>query len=137
MTFHGVVADTHAIIWYLDSPAELSLAATVALDNTANDPSRRIYLSAISLIEMRYLTEKGKIKPSVLPQVLAEIDHPQTILEVIAIDRALSEQLALIPPATVPEMPDRIIAATALLSNLPLVTADNKIRALTNVLTVW
>jgi PIN domain nuclease of toxin-antitoxin system len=58
---------------------------------TANDPAQRIYLSAISLIEMQYLTEKGKIKPSALPQVLAEIDHPQPILEVIAIDRALSD----------------------------------------------
>jgi PIN domain nuclease of toxin-antitoxin system len=137
MTYQGVVADTHAVIWYLDSPVELSPAATIALDNNANDPAQRIYLSAISLIEMRCLTEKGKIKPSILPQVMAEIDHPQPILEVIAIDRDLSDQPALIPRVTVPEMPDRIIAATALLSNLPLVTADNKIRALTNVLTVW
>ena len=137
MTLHGVGADTHAIIWYVDSPADLSPAATAALDNAANDPAQRIYLSAISSIEMQYLTEKGKIKLTVLPQVLAEIDHPQPILEVSALDRALADQLALIPRATVPEMPDRIIAATALHSQLSLVTADTKIRALTNVPTVW
>lgn len=79
----SVIADTHAIIWYVDSPADLSPAATMALDAAANDPAQRIFVSAISLIEMQYLTEKGKIKPAVLPKVLAEIDDPQPIIEVI------------------------------------------------------
>jgi len=42
-----------------------------------------------------------------------------------------------IPGETVPEMPDRIIAATALSLNLPLVTRDLKIQALTNLKTIW
>lgn len=133
----SVVADTHAIIWYVDSPADLSQVATVELDSAANDPTQRIFMSAISLIEMQYLTEKGKIKPTVLPAVLAEIDNPQPIIEVIPIDRAVAGQLALVPRTSVPDMPDRIIAATALLLNLSLVTADTKIRTLLNVVTVW
>lgn len=135
MSAHGVVADTHAIIWYVDSPADLSAGATNALDNAANDATQRIYISAISLIEMRYLTEKGKIKPAVLPAVLAELDDPQPIIEVVPIDRA--DYLATIPRNTVPDMPDRITAATALVLNLSLVTADTNIRSLTNVVTVW
>lgn len=133
----SVVADIHAIIWYVDSPTDLSQAATSAMDASANDPIQRIFLSAISLIEMQYLTEKGKIKSTVLPKVLAEIDTPQPIIEVISIDRKVSDCLALIPRLTVPDMPDRIIAATALLLNLSLVTADTKIRALSNIVTVW
>ena len=39
--------------------------------------------------------------------------------------------------ATVPEMPDRIIAATALHLNAPLITRDHKIQALQNVQTLW
>lgn len=133
----SVVADIHAIIWYVDSPTDLSQAATSAMDASANDPIQRIFLSAISLIEMQYLTEKGKIKSTVLPKVLAEIDTPQPIIEVISIDRKVSDCLALIPRLTVPDMPDRIIAATALLLNLSLVTADTKICALSNIVTVW
>lgn len=72
-----------------------------------------------------------------LPAVLAEIDNPQPILEVIPIDRRVSDSLGQIPRLTVPDMPDRIIAATALLLNLSLVTADTKISALSNVVTVW
>jgi PIN domain nuclease of toxin-antitoxin system len=134
---HGVVADTHAIIWYVDSPPELSPDAATALDAAADDDTQRIYLSAITLVEMQYLTEKSKIKPTVLVQVLAEIDAPQPIIEVIPLDREVADHLALIPRAIVPDMPDRILAATALTLNLPLVTADTKIRALTSVATVW
>ncbi|MBP6824135.1 MAG: PIN domain-containing protein [Acidobacteria bacterium] len=133
----SVVADIHAIIWYVDSPTDLSQAATSAMDASANDPIQRIFLSAISLIEMQYLVEKGKIKPTILPKILAEIDNPQPIIEVVSIDRQVIDHLALVPRLTVPDMPDRIIGTTALLLNLSLVTADTKIRALSNIVTVW
>lgn len=42
-----------------------------------------------------------------------------------------------IPRATVPDMPDRIIAATALHLDLPLITSDTDIRKLTNIEVVW
>ncbi len=42
-----------------------------------------------------------------------------------------------IPSETMPEMPDRIIAATSLSLNLPLVTRDLKIQSLTNLKTIW
>jgi predicted nucleic acid-binding protein len=48
----------------------------------------------------------------------------------------VADALALVPRAIVPDMPDRIIAATALYLNLPLVTADHKIQA-SNVQTIW
>lgn len=35
------------------------------------------------------------------------------------------------------EMPDRIIAATALYLNFPLITRDHKIQALQNIQTIW
>jgi predicted nucleic acid-binding protein len=39
--------------------------------------------------------------------------------------------------AEVPDMPDRIIAATALNLNLPLVTHDHKILATSVIQTIW
>ena len=48
----------------------------------------------------------------------------------------ISTSLRQIPRAAVPDMPDRIIAATALALELPLVTRDGKIRA-SNVETIW
>jgi PIN domain nuclease of toxin-antitoxin system len=67
----------------------------------------------------------------------SKIDDPQPIIEVIPIDRVVADHLAGIPRNTVPDMPDRIISATALTLKLSLVTADTNIRALSNVMTVW
>ena len=44
--------------------------------------------------------------------------------------------LAQIPRNEVPDLPDRVIAATALLLGLALVTRDGKIRA-SHIETIW
>jgi len=49
----------------------------------------------------------------------------------------IAQTLAQIPRTMVPDMPDRIIAATALHLNLPLVTKDRKIQALQSIQIVW
>jgi predicted nucleic acid-binding protein len=57
-------------------------------------------------------------------------------LEVIPLDRGIAEAVAQIPLTMVPDMPDRIIAATALFLKLPLVTRDHKIQA-AEIETIW
>jgi predicted nucleic acid-binding protein len=44
--------------------------------------------------------------------------------------------MALINRDSIPDMPDRIIAATALHLGVPLISRDAKIRA-SNIATVW
>ena len=46
------------------------------------------------------------------------------------------EAMARVPRAVVPDLPDRMIAATALYMGLPLVIADHRIRAAGQP-TVW
>ncbi len=133
----SVVADTHAMIWYVDAPQELSPAATAAMDAAANTGGEYIFISAITLVEMRYLVEKDRIKAMVLMRVEQELDEPDPMIIATSIDRTISDALASIPRVIVPDMPDRIIAATALALGLPLVTRDTEIRRLTNVTTVW
>jgi PIN domain nuclease of toxin-antitoxin system len=52
----AIVADTHAIVWYLVEPERLSQVALDALEGSiaAGSP---VYISAISLIEICYLTQ--------------------------------------------------------------------------------
>lgn len=133
----SVVADTHAMIWYVDAPQELSPAATAAMDAAANTGGEFIFISAITLVEMRYLVEKNRIKAMVLTRVEQELDEPDPMIIATSIDRTISDALASIPRAIVPDMPDRIIATTALALGLPLVTRDTEIRRLTNITTVW
>lgn len=132
----SVIADTHVIIWFLENPAKLTPAADAALRNAVIDPHERIFVSAISLIEIQYLIEKQRIPTPVLTNLLAELKQPDSILDVIPVDLQLAVNLGTISRTDVPEMPDRIIAVTAVLRNLPLVTADERIRA-SGVSVIW
>ena len=133
----SIVAHTHAMIWYVDAPHELSTSATAALDAAASTDGEYIVISTITLVEMRYLVEKNRVKASVLARVEQELDEPDPMIVVASVDRTICDALASIPRDIVPDMPDRIIAATALAMALPLVTRDTEIRELPNIASVW
>ncbi len=131
-----IVIDTHVLIWYLLDPARLSTTATAALQN-AEAALATVYVSAITLVELRYLIEKGTFTEAGYQAALAKFNDPFNVLKVATLDWVTADTMAQIPRATVPDMPDRIIAATALTFNLPLITRDTKIRRLTNITTIW
>ncbi len=132
----AIVADTHAIIWYLVEPERLSQIALNALEGSiaAGEP---VYISAISLIEICYLIEKRRIASDLLQRILAVLNESDPSLIVVPIDLAISIAVQNIDRDIVPDMPDRIIAATALHLNLPLVTRDRKIQASQSIITIW
>ena len=132
----AVVADTHTIIWYLRSPEKLSTNAVNALDNALNN-DESIFISAISIVEISYLVEKNRIPSSSLEQLLQIIDDPLVNLFVVPLDTPVAKAFTQIPRDIVPEMGDRIIAATSLYLGLSLVTKDHKIRNLSNIQTIW
>ena len=132
----AVVADTHAIIWYLRGPEKLSINAVTSLDNALNN-GESIFISAISIVEMNYLVEKNRIPTGSLEQLLQLIDDPLVNLVVVPLDTPVAIAFTQIPRDVVPEMGDRIIAATSLYLGLPLVTKDHKIRNLSNIETIW
>ncbi|MBX3243450.1 MAG: PIN domain-containing protein [Acidobacteria bacterium] len=130
-----LVIDTHIVIWYFNLPALPSSAAqTAILSATLNG---KIYISSISIIELIYLSEKGKIPIDIINDLRKAIDDPATAFQLIGVNRDVADELANIPRSTVPEMPDRIISATALSLGLPLITADSAISKLTNITTIW
>lgn len=130
-----VVIDTHIVIWYFADATQLSKPAETAIDNA--EANGIIYVSAITIVELIYLTEKGKIPPDVLDLLRDALDDPTTAFRLIEISREVADEVENIPRPIVPDMPDRIIAATALHLNLPLATKDHKIQALQNIQTIW
>ena len=54
----------------------------------------------------------------------------------IPVDAAIAQTLALVNRESIPDMPDRIIAATALHLGVPLISRDGKIRA-SSIKTIW
>ena len=131
----GVLADTHAILWYLTADARISRAATAAMDNatTVGDP---VFVSAITMVEIQYLVEKGRLSADDQRIVVAAVDDVQNPARLVPVDRIVVDTLGQVNRDEVPDMPDRIIAATALALGVPLLSRDRKIRA-SSVETIW
>ena len=132
---NDIVADTHIIVWYLFLRSKLSRDASHRLDQSAQNG--RILVSSISIVELVYLIEKGRVPGGVLPKLMQTINDPLDAVDLLPVSQTIAENIALIPRNLVPDMPDRIIAATAISTGLELVTADARIRSLQNVKTVW
>lgn len=109
----ALVSDTHSAIWYLEDSPELSFAAAKAMD-AASDNDQPIYVSAISLVEIAYLIDKKRIAEQKLQDLLAALNDAANSFRLFPVDLFVAQALRRIPRDEVPDMPDRIIAATAL-----------------------
>ena len=85
---------------------------------------------------MVYLVEKGRLPMVALERLMAALENRVVGLRVAPLDIDVTKFVQQIPRDTVPDMPDRIIAATALRLGLPLVTRDKRMRA-TGIEIIW
>jgi PIN domain nuclease of toxin-antitoxin system len=131
----ALLLDTHALIWLLHGDSRLSANARQAIDSVTELRSQ-VAISAISLIETAYLEEKARIPAGTLAAVLSLLDTPEPTLVEIPVGRQIVAALLGIPRDQVPDMPDRVIAATALHLSVPLVSRDRKIQT-SQVETLW
>jgi PIN domain nuclease of toxin-antitoxin system len=129
------VADTHAALWYLLRNPRLSATARSFMDDAAN-AGHDIVLSAISLAEIVYLVEKGRLGASAYDELRKALNDPDFVLEEAPLTGEVVETMRQVPRADIPDMPDRIVAATALYFGVPVISRDGRIRA-SNVRTVW
>ncbi len=132
----SLVTDTNALIWHLFDPIKLSPKASAAFVQAIKTKSP-IYVSIISLVEVTYLVEKGRFSKKVLEGIKNVLINPMLAFTDVPLDFNVAKALEQIPRDIVPDMPDRIIAATALYLNLPLVTSDHKIQASPQISTIW
>jgi len=108
----AVVVDTHSITWYLAKNPALSKAAEAALDR-ASAEGHPIYVPSICLVELTYLVEKGRLPASARQILIRALDDPNGPYALAALDRRVSEALESVARSEVPDLPDRIVAATA------------------------
>ena len=129
------VADTHTALWYLYKNPRLSVAARTFMDDAAQ-AGHDIALSPISLAEIVYLVEKTWLPVSAYEDLKAALADPGYVIEEAPFTADVVEALRQVPRAEVPDMPDRIVAATAVYLRVPLISRDGRIQA-SNIHTVW
>lgn len=129
------VADTHTVIWALLSPERLSPQAKEVFQQ-AQRRRLKMAVPSICLVEVTYLVEKGRLDAATRDFLLQALQDPESVVELVPLDFGVANALADVPRDQVPDMPDRIIAATAVHLGLPLVSRDRKIRA-SSVTTIW
>lgn len=120
------VLDTRSVIWYSHSPGSLSAHALQAI-RSAVAKSRLIFVSVISLVETIYLVERGRLPVEALRRFQNALKSPKFGVLIQPPDEAVAEMVYRVPRAAVPDMPDRVIAATALYLGLLVVTRGQAI----------
>jgi PIN domain nuclease of toxin-antitoxin system len=125
----SVLADTHIVLWYLQASPRLAESTVKLLDDVVshNEP---ILVSAVTLIELRYLAEKGAFTDAEVDAIHAAFQAEGTGFDVVPIDSGVAWAVGRIPRDAVSDPWDRIIAATALVCDAPLVTYDRKLQGL-------
>ena len=134
-----IVLDTHVVIWWVNGDLErLSVTAREAIDQACSvAAAQNLLVSAISCWEVAMLVQRGRLALSM------DCDRWLTLLSAIA----AVELVPLTPTVavTATQLPgdfhadpaDRFLVALARQRNIPLVTADSKIRDYPHVQTLW
>jgi PIN domain nuclease of toxin-antitoxin system len=129
------VTDTHALIWYLEDSPRLSQAANQVFDQLDRGEIF-IYIPTICLVEIVYLQERGRIAPNLKAQLETELLAGNSNLILTDLTAQVVNSLESIPRNNLPDMPDRIIAATALHLGLPVISRDSKMPS-TGLNVIW
>ena len=113
----------------------MSVAAGEFIDRAA-EAGRRIVVSSISLAEIVYLIEKNRLPANAYTDLKAAPDDPDHVFKEAPFRVEVVDAMLQVPRTDVPDMPDRIVAATAVYFGVPVISRDGHIRAST-VQTVW
>jgi len=123
-----LLLDTHIWIWSSSQPERLSARVARQLNN----PENEIWLSPISIWELRLLHDKGRVR--LIPDAVSWITDNLSRLKIR--EAPLTFEVALaVSSLNLPhnDPADGFIAATAKIFGLTLVTADEQLAKLTDI----
>jgi PIN domain nuclease of toxin-antitoxin system len=126
-----VLLDSHVLVWLALDAKRLSRPAAKAIH-----ASRRRLLADISLREVAVLSMKTVVLDGNIHEWLTSAIETFD-LEVIAIDPRIAARSTHIAQNFHGDPADQLIAATAIEFDVPLITADAKLRASPALRTIW
>ncbi len=129
------VADTHTVVWYLYADKRLSATAQAFITNTLSSGDE-IDISSITLVELVHPIERQRIAVETLTTLASEQDSAHSVFAEIPLNLSIIRTLTRVDRNQIPELPDRIIAASALHLNIPVIRRDHKIQS-SAIQTIW
>lgn len=120
------VVDTQCLLWYIARDRRLPKTIKQAFD-AARDGQAQILVPSIVLVEALFLMQRQRMAGNVVAELLSLPETPDGSIQVIPLDMAVVRAVQAFGPAAVPELADRIIAASAYATGLPLMTVDSEI----------
>lgn len=130
-----IVLDTHALVWWAVGDRRLSARALRAIRGAAKTGA--VIASAVTVMEIATAVRRGRLTLSVpFEQWLADLRAlPELRFEPVSAE--IAALAGSFDGAMHGDPADRIIAATARALGARMVTADERLRGLADVVTVW
>lgn len=129
-----ILLDTHVVIWWVNGDHHnLSKTALAAIEN----PDQTRLVSAISCWEVAMLVQRGRLGLRI------DVAHWCSLLEsiprlrLVPLSPAVAVAASQLPEPFHPDPADRFLVAQARDLNVPLVTADSKIRTYPHLQSLW
>jgi PIN domain nuclease of toxin-antitoxin system len=129
-----IVLDTHAWLWWLSDPDQLSRRARTAIDASH---SAGIHVSSVSAWEVTLLVRKGRLTLRMPVEEWIARSEGLPFLRFVPVDNRIAVRSNALPAPMHDDPADRIIVATALVLGAGLVTKDQRIRRYRHVKAIW
>ena len=127
-----LLLDTCTLLWLASTPTELpDYVRRVIAASVGN-----LFISAITAFEIGIKHRRGALQLPLAPAewIAQVLDHHN--VQSIAVDWRVAERSTALPPLH-KDPADRIIIATSLTTEAPIVTPDRKIKQYPGVSVVW
>ncbi len=120
-----LLLDTHVFIWASEDPERLGKATRTLL----LDPHQRLYVSAISTLEIARLVSLDQLRLSSPVDAWCERARGELCAESVSIDDRVAIEAYALPGSFHADAADRLLVASARVNGWRLVTADRRLVA--------
>ena len=128
-----ILLDTCTIIWNALEPNKLSPSAKKTLKTSKNN----LIICDISIWEISMLINKKRLVIDVTASEFINLVLKSENYHVQAITAEIAELSVNFNSEINNDPADRLIAATSIINNIPLITADNNLREAKILSTIW